>query len=266
MFNEKEAKNKTETMVSNYYDEWSENLRLSRDKAHMLEFLTTMHYIDKYLKPNDKVLEVGCATGMYSINIAKKGFEVTALDISDKNLDILRSQISEDMPVSAANMNATNLSTIPDNTYDVTLLLGPLYHLFSEQDITAAINEAKRVTKKCGLLFIAFLSKDYIIMRKCEDIFNNPEKYLTQNFDYSNNMEEVFYYFSINEFKELMNSHKLNKLHLLTTDGISQFIGDGINALSDEGYQNFLNYHYLNCERTELLGFSPHILYIAKNL
>lgn len=262
-------KGKNETIVADYYDynnERSEDSRLNRDKAHMIEYISTMYYIDRYLKPGDKILEVGCGTGIYSLNIARKGFDVTAFDISNRNLDILRSRISEDMTITTANMNATNLFTVPDNTYDITLLLGPLYHLFSEQDINSAINEAKRVTKKDGLLYIAFLTKDYIMMRNCEDVFENSDRYLTSEYDFSNNLDEVFYYFSINKFEELMQKYSLCKLHILTTDGISQFIGDKINALSDKGYQNFINYHLGNCERPELLGFSPHILYIAKKV
>jgi ribosomal-protein-alanine N-acetyltransferase len=270
--NEKQKETKiidiNETIVSNYYDyynESSEDSRLNKDKAHLLEYITTMHYIEKYLKPHNKVLEVGCGTGIYSLNIAKKGLEVTALDISNKNLDILRSRISEDMTITTANVNATNLLIVPGNTYDVTLLLGPLYHLFSEQGRNNAISEAKRVTKKGGLLYISFLTKDYIMMRNCEDVFNNSDRYFTCEYDFCNNLDEVFYYFSINEFEELMYKHDLHKLHMLTTDGISQFIGDKINALSDDGYQNFINCHLRNCERLELMGFSPHILYIAQN-
>lgn len=261
-------KSMNETIVAEYYDytkERPEDTRLNRSNAYMLEYITTMHFINKYLKTGDKILEEGCATGIYSLDFAKRGYDVTAFDISDRNLGILRNRITDNMTITTTNLNATNLDNILDKTYDVTLLLGPLYHLFSTEDKNKAIKEAKRVTKRNGLIFISFLSKDYIMMQNCELIFENSDRYLTAECEFSNNLDEIFNYFYVDEFDELMNQHNLEKLHILTTDGISQFISEKINTLSDSGYQKFLNYNLRNCERRELLGFSPHILFIGKN-
>jgi ubiquinone/menaquinone biosynthesis C-methylase UbiE len=253
-----------EKIVSGFYDEYSEDIRITRDQAHKIEFYATMNYIERYLKPGSKVIEIGCGTGIYSIYIASKGYVTTALDISDRNLDVLRSKITKEMPIQVAKMNATNLSTIENEIYDVTLLLGPLYHLLSEQDIEAAINEAKRITKVGGFIFISFLSKDYILMRNCEDIFNSIDGDLYKMIIDYNKPNGIFKYRTITEVEELMNKYNLDKLHLVSTDGVAQFIGDKINSLTEDGYKHFLNYHMDNCERYELLGYSPHILYISK--
>ena len=63
-------------ILNNYYNEYDEDGRLERDKAHSIEFITTTKYIEQYLKSGDKILEIGAGTGRYSIHYAKKGFEV----------------------------------------------------------------------------------------------------------------------------------------------------------------------------------------------
>lgn len=255
-----------ELIVSEYYDEWAEELRMTRDRGRNIEFLTTMNYIKRYLKAGDKILELGCGTGVYSLNLAKEGYDITAVDISQKNLDILKSKITDGMSIEVNKMNATDLSCIPDNFYNVTLALGPLYHLFDKEDIDKVITEAKRVTKKEGFIFIAFLTKDYITIRNCQEIFDVSVRHLNNKYKFVNSLEEIFYYFYIDEFEQLMKKHELSKLHLLTTDGISRFINAEINNLSDNGYDKYLHYIINNCERRELMGFSPHLLYITRNV
>ena len=55
--------NKHKDIVINKYSDYDEDARLDSTRAHNLEFLTTMRYIQKYLKPGAKILEVGAATG-----------------------------------------------------------------------------------------------------------------------------------------------------------------------------------------------------------
>lgn len=74
--------NKHKDIVINKYSDYDEDARLDSTRAHNLEYLTTMRYIQKYLKPGAKILEVGAATGRYSITLAKMGYDVTAVDLT----------------------------------------------------------------------------------------------------------------------------------------------------------------------------------------
>ena len=53
-----------------------------------------------------------------------------------------------------------DLSAFPDNEYDITLLLGPLYHLYSKEDKRQALGEAIRVTKPGGCILRAYVISD----------------------------------------------------------------------------------------------------------
>ena len=82
-----------QSILNNYYNEYDEDGRLERDKAHSIEFITTTKYIEQYLKSGDKILEIGAGTGRYTIYYAKKGFDVNAVELIESNLYKLKSKI-----------------------------------------------------------------------------------------------------------------------------------------------------------------------------
>lgn len=111
-----------------FYNNYDEDSRLAL-KHGTVEFLTTMHYIEKYLKPSDRVLEIGAATGRYSHTLARQGYDVDAVELVEHNIEIFRKNIQSNENITITQGNAMDLSAFSDNEYDITLLLGPLYHL-----------------------------------------------------------------------------------------------------------------------------------------
>ena len=107
---------------------------------HFLEFITTTNYIDKYLKPGDRILEIEAGTGQYSLYYASKGYEVDSLELVSRNIDIMRSKVTNSMNIKIAQGNVIDLSMYDDNTFEVTLLLGPMYHLFKKAEIRNALD------------------------------------------------------------------------------------------------------------------------------
>ncbi len=171
-------------IINNYYNNYDEDNRLIKDKAHRLEFVISTEYLKKYIKPADKILEVGAGTGRYSIYYAKQGYDVSAIEYVEHNLNILKGKITPDMKMKARQGDAVDLSGFEDNTFDVTLVLGPLYHLYNDDDIHQAIEEAVRVTKQNGIIAIAYITSDGVaclipdkINRLSEEEFNIWIKY-----------------------------------------------------------------------------------------
>ncbi len=119
--------------LSQYYSNYDEDNRL-RSQHGMVEFLTTMRYIEKYLQPGMRILEIGAGTGRYSHALAQKGYPVDAVELVQHNIDIFREKTQPGESVTIRQGNAMDLSFLKDNTYDVTLLLGPMYHLFTREE------------------------------------------------------------------------------------------------------------------------------------
>lgn len=85
------SKDKEKEYLTNYYNEYDEDGRLSM-QAGSVEFLTTMKYIEKHLKSGMKILEIGAGTGRYSLAFAEKGYKVDAVELIEHNIDIFRKE------------------------------------------------------------------------------------------------------------------------------------------------------------------------------
>ena len=127
--------------LTDFYNQYDEDNRLAY-RHGSVEFLTTMRYIEKYRKPGDRVLEIGAGTGRYSHALARQGYTVDAVELIGHNIDIFRKNTQTGENITITQGNAMDLSAFPDNMYDITLLLGPLYHLYTKEDKQQALREA----------------------------------------------------------------------------------------------------------------------------
>ncbi len=152
-----------EEIVRDFYGKYDEETRLERSRRGQMEYFTTMEYIHRYAGKGTKILEVGAGTGRYSITLAKEGMDVTAVELTESNLEVLRRNAKGIDNLKAYRGDALRLDMLTDDEFDVTLVFGPMYHLYEAADVNRAIDEAIRVTKPGGVLIFAFLSV-YAIM------------------------------------------------------------------------------------------------------
>ncbi|MBQ7409853.1 MAG: class I SAM-dependent methyltransferase [Clostridia bacterium] len=255
-----------ETILENYYNNYDEESRLVRDKTHTIEFITTTKFVDKYLKTGDRILEIGAGTGRYTIHYANKGYTVDAVELVKKNLDILKSKITKDLNVNAIQGNCLDLSMYEDNTFDVTLVLGPLYHLYTEEDAKKAIDESLRVTKKNGKIIIAYITDDAVVLSygiRKGNLKRLPE-FCDENWKVENRAEEIFATYRIEDFDRLISGFNVQRLETIAADGIAPQMQEYINNLDEEEFALYVDYHLKNCMRKELMGYSSHVLEIIE--
>ena len=160
--------------IKNYYKHFDEKNRLQSDNSGKLEFLMTMSVLEKYLpavgakKPECaiadgaefSILDLGGGAGVYAFPLAERGYKVTLADLSETLLAQAKNKKEEDnVPnlISCDQINATDLSYYNDNSFDVVLLFGPLYHLLENSERSACIKEIHRVLKPGGKVFASFI-------------------------------------------------------------------------------------------------------------
>ena len=144
--------------LEHYYSNRNENERLEH-RHGIVEFLTTMRYIERYLVPDAKIIEIGAGTGRYSRAIADMGYAVEAVELIPHNIRIFKELMKPEQKITITQGNAIDLHMFQDNSFDITLSLGPLYHLFTEEDKNKAISEALRITKPGGVVFCSIHHK-----------------------------------------------------------------------------------------------------------
>lgn len=250
--------------IQKTYELFNEDTRLNHSKAARVEFLTTTHYIERYLKPGAKILDVGAGAGEYSLYFARKGYEVCALELTDSNIQAFEKKLTAEDSVNLVQGNAIDLGRYEDDSFDVVLVLGPLYHLHSEEDRQTCIAEAKRVCKKDGILFFAFIANDMVILT---EFMYRPDYFLEG--DYNKETFELndfpFVFHTVPECRQMLQKGGLSILHEVASDGVSELLDQKINALDEQSYAQFLRYHLYTCEKPEFLGMSNHLLFVCQN-
>ncbi len=129
--------------IASYYNRnvIGESSRLGR---HQLEHDLTWRYLRRYLPAQGKLLEIGAATGGYTVGLAQQGYSVTAVDISAALLENCRQRLAEaglEQQVRLVLADARDLSSVAERDFDAALLMGPLYHLVLEADRMMALRE-----------------------------------------------------------------------------------------------------------------------------
>lgn len=256
-------------IVKGFYDSVNEDVRLESSRQGQLEYFITMNYIHKFIREGDKVLEIGAGTGRYSIALAKEGFQVAAVELVDSNLEVLKANAKRLPNIEAYQGDALDLSRFDDDTFDVTLLFGPMYHLYEEKDQHRALDEAIRVTKPGGVILIAFLSAHAIICTNYLYSWLPAVHGLKENFDSDYNVrhfpEQLFTGFDICEFEDLFNDKDVDHITTVAADNVLEIAEQRTDfSMSDEDFRAFADYQMHICEKREMLGNSSHLLYICR--
>lgn len=255
-----------EENLINYYNKFNEDKRLTH-RHGIVEYETTMKYIKEYLKNmnNPKIIDIGAGTGKYSVALANEGYDVTAVELVKHNLMTLKAKNS---PVKAYLGNAINLAKFKDNSFDMVLLFGPLYHLISKEDKLKALMEAKRIVKEDGLILVSYYMNEYAIIThgfKDNNILNAiKNKEIDDTFHVTPKQTDLYSMVRLEDIDELNKLSNLKRIKILAQDGPSDYIRPIINKMDDETFKTYMNYHFSTCERKELLGASSHVLDILK--
>lgn len=253
-----------EKLLSDFYSSYDEDGRL-RSRHGLVEFLTTMRYIERYLRPGMRILEIGAGTGRYSHALAQKGWQVDAVELVEHNIELFRKNAQPGEAVTICQGNAKDLRFFADDTYDITLLLGPMYHLFTVEEQHQALSEALRVTKPGGIVFAAYCGNEATMVQY---IFGRgmirDERYQKLidpvTFKAASDPSELFELYRREDIDALMGDLPAVRLHYVGTDMATNYMRSVIDEMDDDVFEKYLQYHFFICERSDLVGASHHIL------
>lgn len=241
-----------------YYNKHNEDKRLKTKHAN-IEYITAMKYIHDYIKKGYSILDVGAGTGAYSIPLRDEGYDVTAVELVKQNLKYM-----EKANINCYQGNAIDLSRFKDNSFDIVLLFGPMYHLLSMDEKIKALEEAKRVSKK--YIFISYCMNEFALIYHgfIEGYIKDDIKNIDDNFKILKDNDNLYSYVRLEDINYLKDKCKLKRVKIINQDGPTEYIKKIINNMDDEQYELFIKYHLSTCEKPELLGAGRHILDILE--
>jgi SAM-dependent methyltransferase len=252
--------------IEAYYNKFNEEKRLN-SRHGRVEYVTSMKYIHEGLSEVSggrdqgeiRILDVGAGTGRYSIPLSEEGYDVTAVELVRHNLGILKAKGSA---VKAFEGNALKLKRFSDESFDAVILFGPMYHLHSAEDKLAALLEAKRVVRGGGLIFAAYIMNEYSVITyafKERHILEAKEQgMLDDSFHTQRNANELYSFVRLEDIENLNFRAGLTRKKIIAADGAANYMRPFLNALTEEEFEQFVQYHLATCERGDLLGASAH--------
>lgn len=257
--------------LEDYYNHYDEDGRLL-SRHGQVEYLTTMKYMHECLAglSTPAILEVGAGTGRYSVTLAKQGYRVTAVDLIAHNLEQLKAKLDGTESLTALQGNAMDLSFLPDNAFDLTMLLGPMYHLYTREDKRKAMAEAVRVTKSGGYILVAYCMNEPTVIQYVFGLNHLHEvmnlHMLTPDWHCISEPKDLFEMVRTEEIASLDAEFPVKRIKLVATDGATNYKREYIDAMDDDTFAKWMDYHFATCERQDLIGASHHTLDILQKI
>jgi len=247
--------------IKSLYEGYDEDGRLFRDKAHLPEYLTTIHYFDRLFTPNSKILDACAGTGKYSFYLADKGHIVTACDLVEHNVNIIKSKPNSDGLLDIGVCNVLDLSRFANGVFDVVLCMGAMYHLSSDEEKIQAVRECARVCAAGGLVILSYINYFAIVVSGVNEGLGNLDDVLAMFEDESDCLWKAT---TPAKMENYISEAGLKKLYNIGTDGLSFVIRDKVNPADDRAFDKWMEFIFKHCEEPSTLGYSMHGLIIGR--
>ena len=194
-----------------------------------------------------------------------EGYDVKAVELVKRNIQVF---LDREPTADVVQGDARNMPFIPTASADVTLLLGPLYHLIGDEEKLKALTEAKRVTKPDGLIFVAYLMNEYSILSYCfdEDRIGGllGKGVVDREFHIKAEADELYDYVRIDDINRLDAAAGLERVTIFSPDGAADYMRTRLNRMSDETFSLFIEYQKIVSERSDLIGAGSHVVDVVR--
>jgi SAM-dependent methyltransferase len=250
-------------IVDYYTSRYSERDRLDHRPQGRIERIRTLELLAGLLpEPPARVLDVGGGPGAYARPLTEAGFRVRLVDLVPEHVNQARQGTP---PVEAVVGDARALGE-PDDTYDATLLLGPLYHLLDQADRVQALREAARVTRPGGVVAAAAISRfagaiDFVTLGRWSDVVHTEVVRMIGDGAQDGTLGFTHAYFHRPD--ELLGECSAAGLESVVLHGVEGPSWQSA-ELSEDAFDGALELARLYSTEPHLIGASAHLLAVGR--
>jgi 2-polyprenyl-3-methyl-5-hydroxy-6-metoxy-1,4-benzoquinol methylase len=253
----------------------NEDDRLHR---HQLEHDMTWRYLEKYLPPpGSSLLEVGAATGRYTLELASRGYQILAVDLAPELVARAGVRAKEAGLYDHTEFRVGDVRTLTNiraEAYDGVLLMGPMYHLVLREDRLLALGNIYQSLKKEGVIFSSWISRFGIfgeLIKSAPEIVRRTEVMLSvlergRDPDWYRSRAGSFRgYFAL--ASEIAPIHEEIGFQTLTLAGVEPAISAddaSYNNLEGEQRRLWLDVLFRLSAEPSMVASSRHLLYVGK--
>lgn len=256
------------------YKSGFEDRRAELSRAGKMEFHYTEKLLRRYMKGLPRTIELGCATGYYAYALADICGSYTGVDLSPENIAIFEKKLSEKPlttargePVKCRVGDATDLSDIPDGSYDAVLCLGPMYHLPPEER-RKVFAECYRIASPGALLAFAYICTTGLVAgASCFDGLrevypNECANHCVFDLGTDDIAPGLFYYTSPDDIER---AAEAAGLEVVADHGLDFFfMASAINAAGEERMPSFYALLDRMVDEPRCTGAANHALVVAR--
>ena len=161
-----------------------------------------------------------------------------------------------------------SLQIFPDKEFDLIILFGPMYHLYTKEDKVKALMEAKRVLKDEGTILVAYTMNEYSVLmygfreNHIQECLENGK--LDANYRVCPSPEDLYDYVRLEDIDSYNEAAGMERIQIISADGPSDYMRQVLNTMDEKTFQTFIDYHLTTCERPELVGAGSHTVDIIR--
>jgi ubiquinone/menaquinone biosynthesis C-methylase UbiE len=143
-----------------FYNEYGERewTRFEDGRTPATSIVTHIHYLEQFVQRGDRVLDIGCGPGRFTIELARLGARVVAADVSPGQLDLHRRYVSDAGADDAVELRVVadvlDLSQFANAEFDVTVCYGGALSYVLDR-APQAVGELARVTRPGGHILLS---------------------------------------------------------------------------------------------------------------
>ena len=254
--------------VTNFYENVNEDVRLEKQT---LEYTRSKNIISRYLFNNDmEIADVGGGSGPYSFWLAEQGHNVHLLDVTPKHIEIAKQKI-KDTNIDLSSCLCADARNLPykNESMDLVLIMGALYHLQSQDSRAKCLSEAFRVLKRGGHVICTVISRYTVLVATLKWNLSHIYDLDTLRKIIETGKVEGFtfphaYFHTPNEIINELSTAGFYNTHAIAVEGIANAFGD-YSLPADEKESTRLLKHIELIESTpELIGASRNIIAVGK--